>query len=118
MPLKNYTYWIDANLPPKTVEWLEQALGVTAKHVFNINFLTAEDNEIFQKAKDSNENVILITKDEDFIELVLRKKPPPKIIWITAGNLSNTQLREILLRNLEIAVEQLHNTEYSFIEIS
>jgi predicted nuclease of predicted toxin-antitoxin system len=118
MLLKKYTYWIDANLPPKTTEWLGIAFGVQARHVFNLQFLTAEDAEIFEHAKKSTEHIIIITKDEDFIDLVLRKKPPPKVIWITAGNLSNTELKKLLLENIETAVEQLQNSEYFFIEIS
>src|ERR1035437_186193 len=100
MLLNDFIYWIDANLPPKTVIWLEEAFGVKAKHVFHIDFLTATDEEIFQKAADANENIIIITKDEDFVELVLRKKSPPKIVWITAGNLSNDHLKKILLEHL------------------
>lgn len=117
MLLNNYTYWVDANLPPKAVEWLEGAFGVHAKHVFDIDFLTAEDLEIFQKAKDSSQNIIIITKDEDFVDLVLRKKSPPKIIWITAGNISNNELKNILLNNFIVAIEQLQNPDYYFIEI-
>src|SRR5437763_13344561 len=102
MQLSDYIYWIDANLPPKTTTWLEEAFGVTAKHVLQIDFLAATDNEIFQKAATSNEDIIIITKDEDFVELVLRKKPPPKIVWITAGNLSNDHLKKILLEHLPV----------------
>ena len=33
----------------------------------------------------------MITKDRDFVELLGRLGPPPKIIWITCGNTSNTR---------------------------
>jgi predicted nuclease of predicted toxin-antitoxin system len=37
-----------------------------------------------------------MSKDSDFVELVLRHGVPPQIIWITCGNTSNTRLQEIL----------------------
>lgn len=118
MPLNDYTYWIDANLPPKTVEWLETTFNVSAKHVFNLDLLSAEDNNIFQQAKDSGANIIILTKDEDFVDLVMRRKPPPKIIWITIGNITNIELKNILLNNFTQAVKLLHDTDNYFIEIS
>jgi predicted nuclease of predicted toxin-antitoxin system len=116
MQLNDYIYWIDANLPPQTVEWLKDAFNVTVEHVFSMNLLSAEDNEIFQIAKNSKGNIIIVTKDEDFIDLVLRKKSPPKIIWITAGNLSNRQLKTLLLNNFKTAVITL--LRENFVEIS
>jgi len=118
MQLNDYVYWIDANLPPQTVEWLRDTFNVKAEHVFSMNLLSADDNEIFQAAKNSKDNIIVITKDEDFIELVLKKKSPPKIIWITAGNLSNKQLKILLLDNFKAAVITLENPREHFVEIS
>ncbi len=83
-----------------------------------MNLLSADDNEIFQLAQDSKKDIIIITKDEDFIELVLHKKSPPKIIWITAGNLSNKQLKALLLENFKAAVITLLNPREHFVEIS
>ena len=37
-----------------------------------------------------------MSKDRDFVDLVLRHGPPPQIIWITCGNTSNARLQEIL----------------------
>jgi predicted nuclease of predicted toxin-antitoxin system len=117
MQLNDYIYWVDANLPPKSAIWLHHAFGVKATHVSQIDFLTTTDDEIFQKAVGLKDNIIIVTKDEDFVELVLRKKSPPKIVWITAGNLSNDHLKRILLENLPEAIAKLSNPEYYFVEI-
>ncbi len=117
MRLNDYIYWIDANLPPNTAEWLKETFKVKAEHVFFMKLLSAEDNEIFQNAKNSKDSIIIITKDEDFVELVLKKKSPPKIIWITAGNLSNKQLKTLLLANFKTAVTKLHSPQEHFVEI-
>jgi predicted nuclease of predicted toxin-antitoxin system len=118
MPLNDYVYWIDSNLPPKAAIWLHEAFGVNAIHVMSMNMLSAPDPEIFKKAAQSSEKVILLSKDEDIVNLVLRKKPPPYVIWITTGNLSNIDLKSILLTNLEEAVEYIQNANSPFVEIN
>ncbi len=37
-----------------------------------------------------------MTKDADFVELVVRQGPPPQILWVTSGNTSDEELRRIL----------------------
>lgn len=118
MRLSDHIYWIDANLPPKTADWLAEAFDVKAEHVFFMNFLSADDSEIFERAKNSKDNVIIITKDEDFIELIIKKKSPPKIIWLTAGNISNKQLKTLLLANFKTAVITLQSPHEQYVEIS
>lgn len=118
MPLNDHTFWLDANLPPKAVQWLSEHFNAKATHIASLNFLTTDDNTIFEAAKRSGESVIIITKDEDFVNLVLVKKGGPKIIWITAGNISNVHLRSILISCLQQAVETLENDHNFFVEIN
>jgi len=40
----------------------------------------------------------VVTKDSDFVDLVLRLGPPPAISWITLGNSSNQRLQRSLDR--------------------
>ena len=108
MQLNDFVYWIDANLPYKAVYWLHDNLGVHAEHVYKLGMLSAGDATIYEAA---------LKSDEDFVDLTLRHKTYPKIIWITAGNLSNTDLQNILLTHFETAVEKLQNPDHYFIEI-
>ena len=117
MPLNDFVFWIDANLPFKAVYWLQDKFGVHAEHVYKLGLLSAGDVTIYEAAIKSNQSVIIITKDEDFADLALRRKTYPKVIWITAGNLSNNDLQHILLTHFETAVEKLQNPEHYFIEI-
>ena len=41
----------------------------------------ATDSAIFDAAKKAN--AVLISKDSDFVELVMRHGAPPKLIWLT-----------------------------------
>jgi predicted nuclease of predicted toxin-antitoxin system len=65
----------------------------------------ASDLEIFQAARHAD--ALVITKDADFLELLLKFGPPPKVIWLTCGNTSNDVIQKILLEKLPIALECL-----------
>ena len=52
-----------------------------------------------------------MTKDSDFVEMLRRLGPPPRVLWVTCGNTSNTRLREILTRDLPAAVARLESGE-------
>lgn len=54
----------------------------------------ARDQDIFFAARTAG--VIVLSEDVDFVDLLLRHRPPPQVVWITCGNTSNARLREIL----------------------
>ena len=98
--------WIDAQLSPSLAMWINQNFDtVSAKSVRAIGLRDANDEVIFQQAK--IQNVVIMTKDIDFVRLLERNGPPPKLIWITAGNTSNYRMREILGKYLLIAINML-----------
>jgi predicted nuclease of predicted toxin-antitoxin system len=87
------TFWIDAQLPQQLAPWLTETFKVEA---FSLRFLglrDAEDEDIFIKAKLAN--VVLISKDSDFVDLTQRFGSPPKLIWVTVGNVTNANLRRL-----------------------
>jgi predicted nuclease of predicted toxin-antitoxin system len=75
----------------------------------------ALDYEIFEEAR--NQNVVVMSKDDDFTDLVAEHGPPPLIIWVTCGNTSNAKMREILSKTLPKAKELLERGE-TVVEIS
>ena len=48
-----------------------------------------------------------MTKDSDFLRLLDEYGPPPQILWVTMGNTSNANMREVLNRVLPKAVAML-----------
>jgi len=52
-----------------------------------------------------------MSKDSDFLNLLDRHGPPPKVIWVTCGNTSNQRMRTILRQTLLPAVEMLEGSE-------
>jgi predicted nuclease of predicted toxin-antitoxin system len=97
--------WLDAQLPPQLAQWLREQHGLDVEALRDLGLRDADDETIFQAAR--AQNVVLISKDSDFVDLVQRRGPPPKLIWLTCGNVSNVALRELFSARLEAALAQL-----------
>jgi predicted nuclease of predicted toxin-antitoxin system len=89
--------WVDAQLPPALARWLLDLGERHASHVQDLGLLKAEAPEIFKKARLAG--AVVLTKDSDFVHLQERHGPPPRIVWITCGNRSNRELKELIVRN-------------------
>lgn len=72
------TIWIDAHLLPAIATWITGTFGITAVALRDLGLRDAEDPEIFDAAK--AQDVIFMTKDSDFVDLVERLEAPPQII--------------------------------------
>ena len=107
--------WVDAQLSPSLALWINEYLGIEARHIEELGMRSSKDPEIFDAARESG--VVVVTKDRDFRELLERLGSPPSVIWITCGNTSNTRLIEILQCALPSALELLEQGE-SLVEIS
>jgi predicted nuclease of predicted toxin-antitoxin system len=107
--------WIDSQLPPTLANWISSNFDITATSLKEISLRDAKDIEIFEAAKFAN--AIIMTKDSDFIDLVCRLGTPPQILWITCGNVTNRNLRQLLTATLSAALEQIKQGE-AIVEIS
>ncbi len=106
--------WLDAQLPPSAAPWITATFGIEAHAVRDLGLRNAKDPPIFQAARAAG--AVVMTKDSDFVEMLQRLGPPPKVLWVTCGNTSNVRLREILSRVLPAAVARLEAGE-SLVEI-
>jgi len=86
--------WIDEQLSRRLAPWLRSEFGVDAVHVFDLGLSSAPDGEIFAAARAAG--AVFLSKDWDFVGLVERYGPPPKLIWLTTGNASNRFLQGVL----------------------
>lgn len=109
------TIWVDAHLSPAISIWISTTFGIRALALRDVGLRDAEDPDIFEAAK--AQEVIFMTKDSDFVDLVNRFGAPPQIIWLTCGNTSNARLQEILSATLPEALELLLAGE-ALVEIS
>ncbi|MGA9377376.1 MAG: DUF5615 family PIN-like protein [Phormidium sp.] len=107
--------WIDAQLPPSIAVWLSATFGVNAIAIKDLGLRDSQDTEIFAAARTAN--AVIITKDSDFVDLVTRLGIPPQILWVTCGNVTNRNLRQILIQTFPNALRLLQEGE-SIVEIS
>ena len=42
---------------------------------------------------------VLISKDSDFVDLVQEQGPPPQLIWLTCGNVTNALLKDVMSKS-------------------
>ena len=102
------TFWLDAHLSPSTAVWLSARFPEHQTFaIYELGLRDAEDSNIFLKAKESN--AVIITKDNDFINLVEYFGTPPQVIWLRCGNTSNTALRILLENKFEQIVALLES---------
>lgn len=87
------TFWLDAQLPPALAAWLSQQFSVEAQALRVLGLRDATDATIFEAARQAG--VVLISKDSDFVELVSRFGPPPQLLWLTCGNVTNRRLQAL-----------------------
>jgi predicted nuclease of predicted toxin-antitoxin system len=103
------TIWIDAQISPALAPWLADQFGVEARSLKDLDLVHASDTEIFFRAR--NADAVVLTKDRDFVDLLRRHGWPPRVIWITCGNTSNREMREVLGRTFAAVCELLTSGE-------
>lgn len=101
--------WLDAQLPPTLANWLIETFEIEAFALRDLGLRDAQDMDIFEMAR--TENVIIMTKDSDFIDLVCRLGSPPQILWLTCGNVTNKNLKKLLTSTFAEALEKLQQGE-------
>jgi predicted nuclease of predicted toxin-antitoxin system len=72
--------WLDAHLSPRVARWIRESLGHDARALREIGLRDAEDQVIFDRGK--KDDVIILTKDKDFVDLAVRLGSPPAVIWL------------------------------------
>jgi len=105
---------LDANISWKLINTLKPIFGECA-HVDLIGLnVPAVDIEIWNYALENE--YIIITKDNDFLDLLELKGFPPKIVLLRTGNNSSKALLE-LLKKMKPKIEDLEKNEYGLLEI-
>jgi predicted nuclease of predicted toxin-antitoxin system len=107
--------WLDAHLSPAIAKWISTELGHPAQPLRDLGLRDCKDKDIFAAARQAN--VIMITKDADFPEMVERLGSPPAVIWLTCGNTSEAALRVLLKSTLPRALELIAHGD-ALVEIS
>lgn len=101
--------WIDAQLPTALAPWITSHFDVEASTLDAIGMRVASDHRIFMRLRTPGE--VIMSKDEDFVDIVTRLGPPPQVLWVTCGNVTNRALQALLIRAPPDALQHLQNGE-------
>jgi predicted nuclease of predicted toxin-antitoxin system len=80
------TVWLDAQLSPHLADWLSRRFGINAIAVRHLQLRDASDQDIFNAARAAN--AVVLTKDSDFVRLLERHGPPPRVVWLTSATVA------------------------------
>jgi predicted nuclease of predicted toxin-antitoxin system len=105
---------LDANISWKLINILTPIFG-ECTHVDLINLaVPVKDLDIWNYALENG--YIIITKDNDFLDLLELKGFPPKVILIKTGNNSSKTLADLII-NVKPKIEDLENNNYGLLEV-
>lgn len=85
---------LDQNLSRNLVRELTP-LFPDSRHVLDLELDTATDREIWNYA--GANGFTIMSKDSDFRQLAFLLGPPPKAVWIRAGNATTVEILTLLL---------------------
>lgn len=106
-------FLVDAQLPRALAELL-RSYGHDSKHTLDLPDKNRTTDEILCLLA-LNEERVLVTKDEDFVDSFLLGGLPPKLLFVTTGNISNKELLELFRANLTAIVHA--PSAHSFVEL-
>ncbi len=107
-------FFVDAQLPRRLAHEIS-ALGGEAVHTLDLpagNRTT--DAELIRLAM--REGRVMVTKDSDFVDSLLLRGEPAKLLFITTGNIPNADLIHLLRANW-VPIQTMLN-QGSFVELS
>lgn len=76
-------FLVDAQLPPALAALLRER-GHDAVHVTEIGPANATDRALWEYAIEHE--AVIVTKDEDFADMVAMGREAPVVVWIRVGN--------------------------------
>ena len=100
---------IDAQLSPSLAVFMTETFSIDAFSLKFLNKQHATDEEIFLYAK--KRNAIVLTKDDNFLKLLDRFGPPPKVVQETIGNTSTQNLKYTLIDKWKLISELLNESD-------
>lgn len=81
--MSSVRFLVDAQLPPALVRLLREH-GQDAEHVTEIGPGDAPDSALWRYALEHD--AVIITKDEDFANMVATGRAGPAVVWVRVGN--------------------------------
>lgn len=110
------TFWIDAQLDPTLAAWLGSQFRVVAKTLREVGLRDAMDIELFEAGRRFGD-IVIVTKDGDFADLVTHRGKPPQVLWLRFTNRPTIAIQQLLSNSFPQALRLLEAGE-PLVEIS
>jgi predicted nuclease of predicted toxin-antitoxin system len=98
----------DQNLSHRLVVALDD-LFPESMHVRDVGLARADDRSVWAYAKDAG--LAIITKDGDFNQMSFVYGPPPKVVWLRAGNCTTEHALAVIRREALAIAEFVDEAE-------
>ncbi|MET0572166.1 MAG: DUF5615 family PIN-like protein [Pedobacter agri] len=117
--MNNWEIWTDTNISPIIAKWISEHTKFKTRSSYSLKLHSVQDLTIYKLAK-IHGNIIIISKDSDFVEIIDWFGAPPKLILIKFGNCSNQifwhKLKPLINSALEVLLND--NEEINMISIT
>lgn len=98
-------FLVDAQLPQRLARWLETA-GHDALHTLDLYERNRTGDTAINETS-LREQRVVITKEEDFVDMFLLCHTPYKLLLVSTGHISNKKLERLFQDNLTEIVKTL-----------
>jgi predicted nuclease of predicted toxin-antitoxin system len=107
-------FLLDAQLPRRLAFLLRES-GHDVIHTLDLPHANrTTDHEINNRSV--QELRVVVTKDSDFVDSLLLRRQPWKLLSVTTGNIHNREFEALFLTNLETIINGLE--EHTYVELS
>ena len=106
-------FLVDAQLPHRLARWLH-AEGHEAVHTRDLPEKNRTVDTTINRIS-MREQRVVITKDEDFVDMLLLRHEPYKHLLVATGNINNGELQQLFQNNLDAIVQAFET--FDFVEL-
>jgi len=107
-------FLIDAQLPRRLTTHFRQA-GFEATHTLDLPEGNRTTDQVLINLS-ITEQLVIVTKDSDFVESFLLRREPWKLLLVSTGNIGNNELMKLFQRNIGQMAEAFATVD--FIELN
>jgi predicted nuclease of predicted toxin-antitoxin system len=108
-------FLIDAQLPRRLAVWLNDT-GFDAVHTLDLPYGNRTPDSVISDVSLRDQRIV-ITKDSDFVDSFLLLKKPYKLLLISTGNISNTELESLFKANIK-KLQDAFDAGSEFVELN
>jgi predicted nuclease of predicted toxin-antitoxin system len=101
-------FLVDAQLPAELSQLLKDE-GHVSEHVLELGLAQSKDPVLWEYAAEFH--AIIVTKDEDFADRVVRGKKGASVVWLRIGNCRNAELLVWFTARLPQIINRLERKE-------